>query len=186
METWQRTAFRYTPYFCEENIWWLARALLDEGIEPGQLEVLLFSNPSRSVVLRNQRLAPPGEMLQWDYHVVLLCRCGDGAWIFDFDSDLDFPTDARDYLRSTFPNQAALPPHLRGSVRRIPADAYLRRFGSDRGHMRGTCPESAFPPYPPIEPADARDRIDLQDYWDMHKALPDGSRVCTVTEFQVA
>jgi hypothetical protein len=188
MKTRQRAAYRYTPYFCEENVWWLAQSLIDEGMAPAQLEVLLFASPGAGVLLRQQRLAPPGELLQWDYHVVLLCRGGDGDgdWIFDFDSRLPFPSVAGDYLRETFPDQAGLPATLRTRVRRIPAAAYLRRFWSDRKHMVGLRAQSEFPDYPPLGPADPALRIALQDYRDTARALDDGSVVCLLTECGLA
>lgn len=177
-----RDAFRYTPFFCEENIWWLARGLVDDGMDPDLLSVLLFSNPGRSIVLLKQRAAHSGAPVVWDYHVVLQARLHDAYWVLDFDTRLLFPMQRDSYLEHTFPEQAELPPHLRTWVRSIPAAAYLRHFYSDRSHMLGKLPASAFPDYPIILPPPAVQAIALSDYWDMHKPLADGSRVMAIEE----
>ena len=169
--------FTYTPLFCEENIWHLARKLHRLGLADTDLFVLFFSNAHRSIVLCRQRLARSAPCTVWDYHVVLQTRLGRDNWIFDFDSSLSFPCRLNDYFSQTFPDQHVLPRTCRTKIRRIPAAAYLLRFSSDRSHMAGKIPASRFPDYAAIVPAAACSPIPLSDYWDMTKQLDDGSPV---------
>jgi hypothetical protein len=175
-----RESCPYAAFFCEENIWRLARQLIDGGAEADALQVLLFSNPNESVLLLKQRAAPPVRPVVWDYHVVLRAREADGDFILDPDSRLQFPTPTADYLRDTFPDQSRLPPRLRTLVRSIPAASYLAHFYSDRSHMQGRLPRSAFPDYPIIRPDTAVRRIELAAYRDPHRELRDGSRVTAI------
>lgn len=172
-----RDDFRYTALFCEENVWWLAHDLVAAGIPAGQLEVLLFSNPAQAVVMLEQRAAARGRPVAWDYHVVLSARLGGTRQVFDLDSRLPLPTPLADYLRASFPPQSNLPAGYRVSVRLIPATAFLRRFFSDRSHMLGQVPLSAFPDYPFIQPAEGVSPITLAKYRDLAVSLDDGSRV---------
>lgn len=180
MKPFQREAARYTPFFCEENIWWLAKSLLADGVDADLLKVVVFSNPLASILLFNQRAAAEGGPIIWDYHVVLQARIEDSDWIFDPDSRLSFPEHRETYLLHTFPRQSTLPERYRAWARIIPADSYLKHFYSDRTHMIGQIPASEFPDYPIIQPAAGLDRIPLSEYWDMHKSLPDGSRITAV------
>ncbi|MDJ0738438.1 MAG: hypothetical protein QNJ91_01900 [Gammaproteobacteria bacterium] len=173
---------RYTRYFCEENIWHLAGAGIAQGTPPRELEVLYFINTSQSVLLLEQRAAPPGMPVVWDYHVVLRARDAQHDRIFDLDTRLAFPQATDGYLRATFPAQQALPAGLRAQVRSIPAAAYLARFRSDRSHMVGHLPASAFPDYPCLTPAPGVAAIDLADYRDPRRRLDDGSTLCHVDD----
>jgi hypothetical protein len=172
-----RNDFRYTALFCEENIWWLARDMVARGVPPGNLQVLLFSNPTQSILMLNQRAAPVGQAIAWDYHVVLKALMNDAQWVFDFDTRLAFPEGFADYLRQSFPEQSLLPVDYRAVARLVPASAYLSRFSSDRSHMRGRVPASAFPDYPIIQAEGGASPITLADYRDMQKELGDGSRL---------
>lgn len=180
MKTISRDACRYTALFCEENIWWLARSLVDAGMAAARLKVLLFSNPWQSIVLLNQRQADAGEPLCWDYHVVLQVDRDHEAWIFDLDTRLPFPVPCATYLSRTFPPSPALPERYRTQVRIIPAASYLAHFYSDRGHMIGRIPAEAFPDYPIIQPPAGVARISLGEYRDLHKTLGDGSVVVSL------
>lgn len=175
-----RTRYRYTPYFCEENIWWLAHALCADGGEPAPLSIWLFSNRAASIAMQHQRAASVGALMAWDYHVVLTTTAEAGLEVFDFDTRLAFPSPAVTYLRQTFPLQQGLPAKWRTWVREIPAAAYLERFWSDRSHMQGHVPPTAFPDYPVIRPQDPRSAIALADYRDIDRRLDDGSAVSPV------
>ncbi|MCB1785638.1 MAG: hypothetical protein H6953_06470 [Chromatiaceae bacterium] len=166
-----RDTLRYTPLFCEENIWWLARTLVDRGVDPGTLQVWFLTNHARSIVLLEQR-AGKGRALAWDYHVVLQASAGDGQWIFDFDSRLGFPVPIAEYLRRGFPRQAALPMRFRTWVRRVPAADYLVHFWSDRRHMRGRLRAHDFPGYPPIKAGRGVEPVSLAEYIDMRDTPP--------------
>jgi hypothetical protein len=169
----ERDDFRYTPLFCEENIWWLAHDLIGRGCHPGNLQVLWFSNPAEGVLMLNQRAAAPGRPLAWDYHVVLQAVIGNTSQVFDFDSRLPFPTPFADYLRMSFPQQDLLPSSCRAWVRMVPAADYLAHFFSDRSHMLGRLPASAFPAYPVIRPAEGLAVVTLADYRDMQHQIDD-------------
>ncbi|MCW8917304.1 MAG: protein N-terminal glutamine amidohydrolase [Gammaproteobacteria bacterium] len=177
------SAYRYTPLFCEENIWHLAQALVAKGVNPETLQVIVISNPQRQVVLFNQRNGAELGHVVWDYHVILRRHDDEtGDRIYDFDSRLPFPCNSRDYLTATFGLQGELDESLRACLRSIPAAKYLHRFYSDRSHMVGVVEKKAFPPWPAITPDHAK-VITLAEYWDLQQPLHDGSRVLTVNEF---
>lgn len=167
-------AFRHAAQFCEENVWWLAQALIDDGIDAELLHALVFSNPWEHIVLLNQRQAESNRALVWDYHVVLEGQIDDRAWIFDLDSRLPLPTPAEQYFAETFPKQLALPEPLRAWVRPIPAQRYLAHFYSDRSHMIGQVAISDFPAWPIIAPSNASERVSLHAYRDMRQCIVDG------------
>jgi len=173
----ERNDFRYTALFCEENVWWLAYDLVERDLPVADVWVLVFSNPTQSILMLNQRAAPPGRPVAWDYHVVLAASLDGEALVFDFDSRLSFPVPLAEYLAASFPPQAALPRSYRTRVRLIPAASYLERFTSDRGHMAGRVPPSAFPDYPMIEPGAGVSPITLARFRDMRAELDDGSRL---------
>lgn len=187
-ELFQRNRYRYTAYFCEENIWWLVHDLVKQGIDPARMQVLLFSGPKQFVFMLNQQAMPAGQAQAWDYHVVLLVEDepGIGSLILDFDTRLPFACDLDTYLAGSFPNPADLPPTMQAWVRSIPADSYLERFSSDRSHMRGVIPETEFPDYPPIHPATGLvsrlDAVTLAEYRDMQQQLTDGSQLQKLDE----
>ena len=173
----ERDDFRYTAYFCEENIWWLAHDLVARGISPTDMQVLLLTNDAQSIAYLNQRSAPAGAMMLWDYHVVLQATVDGDPRILDFDTRLSFCTLADEYLARSLPVQSELPGELRARARIIPAASYLKHFYSDRSHMRGLLPESRFPSYPIIQPADGNRPVDLAEYRDLEQDTGDDSRV---------
>lgn len=172
----RREAFRYTPLFCEENIWWLAKDLADAGIEVDRMQVLLLTNPFQSILLRHQRAAPPGQTQVWDYHVVLRLARDSENQILDFDTCLAFASPEDGYIEHSFPHQSRLPEVYRTWVRTIPAQQYLRHFYSDRSHMRGLVLEREFPGYPILKPDEKVAAIPLADYRDIQVSL-EGCRV---------
>ena len=172
----------YTPLFCEENIWQLARQLVDDGVDAATLQVIVISNPQRQVMLLKQRNGSELGYVVWDYHVVLRQREGEVDSIYDFDTLLSFCSNSRDYLGATFGAQQKMPPTYRAQLRVIPAASYLRNFSSSRRHMDGQIPEEAFPAWEMITPGHG-EAVQLEEYWDMTLQLDDGSRVMSVDEF---
>jgi hypothetical protein len=170
-----RGDYRYTAYFCEENVWWLAHDLVGQGVAVAELTVLFLSNDQRQVLLMNQSSAAEGALLCWDYHVVLRRQSQRVDEIMDFDTRLDFPVPTTHYVKATFPRQSLLPAPYRARIRAITAASYLERFQSDRSHMRNRLGTDRFPAYPPILARDPARAIDLSDYWDMQRTLADGS-----------
>src|SRR5204862_24866 len=69
---------RHHPFYCEENIWWLAQ---DPAIERGS--VLFITNAARAVVMDHQKAARRGRPIAWDYHVVLIASRK--LWDLDWD-----------------------------------------------------------------------------------------------------
>lgn len=175
----QPPATPYTPLFCEENIWWLARRQLDDGVPHDELTVVFITNPAEQTLLLQQRAVPPGRPVCWDYHVVLRRRDATADLVFDPDTRLGSPSPTADYVAATFPSQSLIPSALRAWVRLVPATAYVARFHSDRRHMHGRITPAEFPAYPPITVADATQRIELAAYRDLARDLGDGSRVLT-------
>lgn len=143
-----RGSVPYGAFFCEENIWHLAQ---HEGLAGADRYVAFISNPDSSVALWGQQVAPPGEPVVWDYHVVLFARHHGRIDVYDLDSRLDFPTEMQDYLRETFPFSGRLPEVFRPLFRVVPAERFVAEFSSDRSHMnRPDTVVRPAPPWPPI------------------------------------
>lgn len=151
------------PYWCEENVWHLCA---DPCVQGGTAEVAVITSAARRVALFHQRASPrPDGLVVWDYHVVLFSRLDDGGWLaWDLDTTLGWPVPAHDYLDRTFP--PALDPTWQPRFRIVGRDAYIREFGSDRSHMRGS--DGAWLQPPPPWPAIGRGQslphlLDLAD-----------------------
>lgn len=128
------TAFRHTPYYCEENCYWLAQ---DARFRGRQTQVVFVSNETRSVAFLHQRAAAqPGDWVVWDYHVVVLELAGerDEARIWDLDSTLGMPIPARTWLERSF--DARVTTLYAPRFRLVDAARYIASFASDRRHMR--------------------------------------------------
>lgn len=120
---------RHTPYYCEENIWWLAQ---DARFVGKQAEVVFISNPSRSVAFAHQRAAQnEGDIVVWDYHVVLLTL----GEVWDLDCTLGAPLPLHTWLDASF--DPDVHPRYAPMFKCIPASDYVAHFASDRRHMRG-------------------------------------------------
>lgn len=134
---------RYWPYFCEENVWWLAKAS-DSAVG----FALFISNLSVSVVIAQQRAgtAPQG-IVCWDYHVVWLQRVADVWMVYDYDTTLAgaqsvvWPTVAgvplERYLAESFPKLETSQVRFDPLFRLIERAEFCESFSSDRSHMRG-------------------------------------------------
>ena len=150
----------YQPFYCEENAY--LRVVGD--VRPGGDHALFITNPRRQVAVFEQRLAPPGEPVVWDYHVIAVDRASRA--VVDPDSRLEMPCELAWYLAATFPT---LPPRLAAYAPRfrlVPAAELAATFSSDRRHMRserGTYREPP-PPWPPIGEGHTLARyLDLDD-----------------------
>lgn len=125
---------RYAPYYCEENVWWLARDPRFAGLAR---EVVLVSNEHRTCALFHQRAADaPGAPVVWDYHVVLAIHRERGVEVWDLDCELGAPLTARAWLDASFGLARSMPPRFWPRFRVIDADLYVAELCSDRGHMR--------------------------------------------------
>ena len=157
--------FRYHPYFCEENAWWLCA---DPALGPGARRVLFVLSRAGFCPVAAQRAAPPGELCWWDYHVVVLDGSGR---IWDLDSRLGCPLPAVDWLAGSFPFLERLPADVQPLFRVVPAAEYRTDFASDRSHMR-TADGGWLHPPPPWPAIGAGMR--LPDY---RSTAPDGPGV---------
>lgn len=138
---------RYWPFFCEENVWWLAREL-----ESRAGAAVFISGSEGQVVMTAQRAGtPPDGILCWDYHVVLL-RQRDAFWeIVDLDcTDPGAATglSLTHYARLSFPMLADDWAHCAPRFRIVDASTFVSTFASDRRHMRAADGSWLEPPPP--------------------------------------
>eukprot|EP01124_Arcella_intermedia_P001890 TRINITY_DN11047_c0_g1_i1.p1 TRINITY_DN11047_c0_g1~~TRINITY_DN11047_c0_g1_i1.p1 ORF type:complete len:184 (-),score=23.81 TRINITY_DN11047_c0_g1_i1:5-556(-) len=144
----QKESYPYTFCYCEENIYRLAKRLLEEGHSKQSLYAVFISNPSRAVHFYSK-----DNMVVWDYHVILLSK-GSAPLIYDFDcKDLPFPCPAPLYISETL--RPSKPLYVR-YYRLVPVEELFEKFSSDRSHMiKGYSPDGR-PLYgaepPPEEP----------------------------------
>ena len=151
MPSFDKTLFKYTSLFCEENIWKLIETLnQDTSIKP--VDTLFILNQTNTVALFNQEKALNNTPVIWDYHVILSAEIDNELFIFDFDSHCDFPVSIREYFNKTFIQEDKLKQQYRPLLKVIDAFYYLNHFSSDRSHMLGIIPESEFPDYTIIQP----------------------------------
>ncbi len=157
-----REAYKYAPYYCEENIWHLCQ---ENDFRPFDRKVVLISNARRQCALWNQRARMGlGEPVLWDYHVVMFFY-RDGWQVFDLDTLLDVPTPAAKYIECTFGDPPA-PEGFRPMFRVIDADDFVRVFSSDRSHMLTA--DGRWQVEPPRWPAIVcKGRSNLMDLIDM-------------------
>lgn len=147
--------YRYTPYYCEENVYHLCAApSLRPSHRQTQRRVVFISNPRRCCALWAQRAAPgPTRPVLWDYHVILAAPTKADVWhVWDLDSHLGFPVPLPIYLSGTFLRLDPAHRWLAPRFRILTAADYRARFSSDRSHMRadGGGWLQPPPPWPPI------------------------------------
>lgn len=142
----ESTPPRYAPYYCEENVWWLA-----QRVRPGETraEVAIVTNAARSVVFAAQRASEDGLPITWDYHVVLASFSPRGTDVWDLDCTLGMPLPAHAWIDASFP--ASAPARLAPRFRVVPAERYVAALASDRHHMRAPDGSWLVPP-PPWDP----------------------------------
>lgn len=144
-----RSDTEYAPYYCEENVWRFLRRHEPEAAEGWAVFVL---GPGGAVALFDQAAGRPGDgLVLWDYHVVALIAFADGTRIVDLDSASSAVAPASEWLRRSFgrpgPARAevvAYPPRFRV----LPGREFVRRFSSDRSHMRRADGSWMAPPPP--------------------------------------
>lgn len=151
---------KYTPYYCEENIWHLCQDPQFKG-SPGF--VIFISNPAMQCVFYKQKNGIHGDPVVWDYHVIFLSHAKEWV-VWDLDTLLPFPCPFQDYLSGTFPGP--LPEWISPLFKVIPARNYIENFYSDRSHMRDLDNGFTQPPpeWPPIRPEKGNS---LQEYCSM-------------------
>jgi len=160
--------YDYASCFCEENCYKLVERLASRqgSAEEPPINVLFISSKSRATPIWCQRSsAKKGECVLWDYHVVVLC----GGDIFDLDSTLPFPSNAREYINAAFRPSASLPPEHKQLFRIVPGKVYLQKFSSDRSHMVKS--GKPFPSWQCIRGIAAASDNDLQLFLDIDEMI---------------
>ena len=125
---WCREKYKYTPCYCEENVWHLC----NEGIGSNGKAVFI-SNNNMQCPMWHQRAASVGEAVIWDYHVVYLGWIKKQWLIFDLDTTLQFPTSSEVYLSASFPRRITNP--YKPVFRVVEASELISNFSSNREHM---------------------------------------------------
>jgi len=153
----------YQPFYCEENAWWLCA---EPALGPGPRQVVFIGNAMGRCPFLHQRAAPPGELMAWDYHCVVLDAAGR---IWDLDTRLGLPLPAADWLAGSMPFAARLPARVEPRFRIVAAEEFRAHFASDRSHMRDAAGRwlQPPPPWPPIG-----NGMNLPDYTDVTRNGP--------------
>jgi protein N-terminal glutamine amidohydrolase len=162
---------RYHPFYCEENAWWLCA---HPALGPGEHYVVFLTSRGGVCPLLHQRAAPPGRLIAWDYHVIVVDAEGR---VWDLDSRLPLPSAGPSWLERTFALSERLPAVYAPRLRVIPATDYRRDFACDRSHMRDA--KGRFQrPVPPWQPIGTG--MNLPTYLDVEAESP--GRVLTLGE----
>ncbi len=153
----------YCPFYCEENVW---RLLSGREYPGGRAWALfVFGRDGRAAVFNQRAGHGPFGLVLWDYHAVALVDGGrDGPRVLDFDSSLGFDSPAAGWLRRSLLPPADFPPEALESiagceplVRLLPGAEFVRRFRSDRSHMRAPDGSWLQPPPPWPHPGSGRE-----------------------------
>ena len=153
----------YHPFYCEENAWWLCA---DPALGPGERHVVFVLARAGRCPMLEQREAPPGRLIAWDYHVVAV----DGERrVWDPDSRLPLPSPGIDWIDATFALADRLPAIYAPRFRVVPGKTFRTGFASDRSHMRDRRGryQRTPPPWPPIG-----EGMTLQHYLDPEDPRP--------------
>ena len=149
----QRDDFRYHPFYCEENAWWLATG---PQLAAYERWLVFVTNAGRTCPMWCQRAAREGPVV-WDYHVIVIARLPDGLCVFDLDTTLGFPVALPRYLEASFPDGGRWSTSYAPLFRPIASAVAETQFASDRRHMRTA--EGGWqappPPWAPIQGIEA-------------------------------
>uniref|UniRef100_A0A8C1LQM8 Protein N-terminal glutamine amidohydrolase n=1 Tax=Cyprinus carpio TaxID=7962 RepID=A0A8C1LQM8_CYPCA len=138
----------YTSCYCEENIWKLCEHVKDQ----------VYGIP-----IWKQKSSRGDQPVIWDYHVILLHVNKQGqSYIYDLDTTLPFPCLLDVYSKEAFRSDEHLKPAFWRKLRVIPCDTYLKKFASDRSHMKDSDGNWRMPPppYPCLETSDSKMNLD--------------------------
>ncbi len=125
---------------------------------------VLISNEAKNVVIFEQQSETEHDVVFWDYHVAALERNGLKSKIWDFNTKLDVPCSANEWLSASFQN-ASMPEKYWSSFRVVPREVFLRSFVSDRSHMLN--PDGSYMKTPPPWDRIGKGRPNLLQYLDM-------------------
>lgn len=144
------------PYFCEENVWRLARRK-SHGQTRDRYTVCFISNETQTVAMFRQKANSHDDddhPIIWDYHVILLSWSPTlkQATVYDIDSCLPYPVSLEIYLRDSFTRYGrGFPPPYAPRFRLVPAELFLTYFTSDRSHMYNAATKTWNAPPPPYD-----------------------------------
>lgn len=151
---------RYAPYYCEENVWWLAQEPRFAGLRS---EAVIVSNDQRSVAVSCQRASVAGEPVVWDYHVVLAVHGAQGVEVWDLDCTRGAPLAASAWIDASFDERA--PFRFAPRFRLVAKDSFVATFASDRRHMRR--PDGSWQAPPPPWPIIGDGAHELERFVDV-------------------
>ncbi|XP_026812465.1 protein N-terminal glutamine amidohydrolase isoform X1 [Rhopalosiphum maidis] len=148
----QKSECMYTACYCEENIWQLAKQILELNKDTPDMKcyVIFISNYTKCVHLWNQNCSHTEGLVFWDYHVFLIVQHLDKTLVFDMDTRLPFPVPFAQYAKEAI-REEFKESYSKRYFKVVDGDVYVSQFSSDRNHMiedgRWMSPP---PPYPPI------------------------------------
>lgn len=163
----EKTNYKYTKNYCEENIWQLCK---HPDLQTLDKKVLVISNVGKNCPLWAHHPLPERNPVWWDYHVVLIARENGRWWVYDFDSTLDFPSDLATYFNQTF-QSGNLPEATAPLFKCFTASHFTDCFFSDRGHMQDAAGNWIFtpPPWPNIEHA-LGNKLEMKEILDFSES----------------
>ncbi|KAF5474149.1 hypothetical protein F2P56_006075 [Juglans regia] len=135
--------FDHTPYYCEENVYFLCKKLCTSGVADAggsDLFVVFISNENKQIPLWHQKASKRADgIVLWDYHVVCIQKRREGDTphlVWDLDSSLPFPSPLTSYVSETIRPSFQLFSEYQRFFRIVHAPIFLRCFASDRRHMK--------------------------------------------------
>ncbi|KAK3446676.1 hypothetical protein EUGRSUZ_A02346 [Eucalyptus grandis] len=168
--------FDHTPYYCEENAYFLCKNLCANGMaqpDGSDLYIIFISNDKKQIALWHQKASKFTDgLVLWDYHVICVQRKTDSSIVvWDLDSALQFPSPLAFYVSETTRPWFQLFPEYQRFFRIVHASIFLRHFASDRRHMKE--PDGTWQAQPPAnDPIVAEDGTvhNLNEYMDIKAA----------------
>ncbi len=93
---------------------------------------MFISNPGKSVLLCKQKAGKGArKFVVWDYHVIALFKDeNNDFYVWDFDSTMESPIRASEYLQQTFPSDIVLRKEFIPKFRIIQGQNFLDYFSS--------------------------------------------------------
>ncbi|XP_022154214.1 protein N-terminal glutamine amidohydrolase [Momordica charantia] len=135
--------FRHTPYYCEENVYFLCKELCASRMADAagaDLFVVFISNEKKQIPLWHQKASNRADgLVLWDYHVICIQRKREGDFpflVWDLDSNLPLPLPLGSYVSQAIRPSFQLSPEYQRLFRIIHAPIFFRHFASDRRHMK--------------------------------------------------
>ncbi|TXG46203.1 hypothetical protein EZV62_028298 [Acer yangbiense] len=161
--------FDHTPFYCEENVYFLCKKLCANGVadaDGSDLYVVFISNEQKQAYFSASKRADG--VILWDYHAVCIQRKRGGdspCLVWDLDSSLPFPSPLASYVSETIRPSFQLFSEYQRCFRIVHAPIFLRSFASDRRHMKDPAGNWIAEP-PSYEPIVAEDKTvhNLNEY----------------------